>query len=234
MSRKDGNGKEKSKEDLAYDRLRFREANHAVYVPPREDDRDRQYGQFTGKWERLSFSWTMPIMFPMVREVLTRAYARVDAAAEKPLLPDEDADARKKALCDLGQIHVICVLRPSLTSPWVEFVTQYMGESPQGVVTVRMPLPMWETWSKGAQDFCEEICERLRVYATEVLKVMQETHIVGPGGSLTDIVYHCEKAGINPGGCFFMTMQYNSGVVIEALPKQEEPIAVVADEPGSL
>ena len=160
------------------------------------------------RWTPLYKWWTEKVMRRAAREVVHRAAERVEAAAILQLGPDEDKTARGLTLCQLGQIHLICVLRPSLTCTSIMLATQYMGASPQAVVTVRMPLHMWETWSKGAVDFCETMCEDIRGYVTGLDPCALGDKLTKP--SVTDVVYHCEKAGANPGGSFFMTMQYNS------------------------
>ena len=101
-----------------------------------------------------------------------------------------------RATTAANQIHIICVIRPSVLISTIEYSTQFLGESPQAVLTVRMPLPTWEQWSKGAQDFADSMCEQIRLQAA------------APGMPLDSIQYHCEKAGLNPGGSFFISMRY--------------------------
>ena len=176
------------------------------------------------RWDPLYHHWTGTVMYAAAREVTSRAIERVEAAAILPLGAEEDAIARGLTLCQLGQIHLICMLRPSLLSTTIHFTTQYIGNSPQAVVTVRMPLSMWETWSKGAQDFCETMCEAIRAHVTALM--------LSNKSSITDILYHCEKAGNNPGGSFFMTMQYRTETKPVPAPVSASDVVLVPVTPA--
>ena len=136
---------------------------------------------------------------------------------ETPLDTAADADSKARMLCDLGQIQIICRIAPSLLTCAIEYSTHAVEGTSHVLVSVRMPMAVWEAWSLGAVDFCEAMCQSIQASLAQ-------------NADVSDFAYQCSKAGLNPGGCFFITMQYNKPPPPPPPPSSDEAAALVQGE----
>lgn len=162
----------------------------------------RQAGK---EWDTLQKFWSEMILDRVVEIVAQRTSGRVKALLAEPLETGEDASTREARLLDAGHMEIRCLMRPSLTCTSPHFKTRYAPDyGSQATITVRMPMNMWRTWSNGAVDFCEEMCDHVR----ESLCNLPDRLYFPSGNHIAHFMCSCDKAGANPDGFFSMSMQY--------------------------